>query len=54
MPKRVVELIWSAGRGDFGNHHSIDVWGAMPHWVMLIIWKERSLRTFEWIECLSV
>ena len=53
MQKRVVELM-GAGKGDFGDHHSIDGWGAMPHRVMLIIWKGRSLRTFDWIECLSV
>ena len=49
MPKTVVELL-ACWQGKFGRHRNFAIWMAMPHCLMLCIWRERNNRHFEDLE----
>jgi hypothetical protein len=53
MPARVVDLL-SSWMGGFGKSRSALVWGAVPHCVMWLLWRERNNRVFEGQEVTSL
>ena len=44
-------FIWMGG---FGKSRSALVWGAVPHCVMWLLWRERNKRVFEGQEVTSL
>ena len=46
MPHGVSDL-FSSWQGSFGGHWSIDLWMAVPHYVLWCIWREQNSRCFE-------
>ena len=53
MLARVVDLL-ACWMGDFGKSQSALVWGAVPHCVMWLLWREWNNRVFEGIEVTSM
>ena len=46
MSKTVVELL-ACWQGNFSHHRNGVIWMAVPHCLMLCIWRERNNRCFE-------
>jgi hypothetical protein len=53
MPAWIIDLFIS-WMGRFGKSHSALVWGAAPHCVMWLLWRERNNRVFEGQEATSM
>ena len=49
MPYVVVELL-ASWQGRFGGISSLEIWNAIPHYLMWCIWRERNTRCYEGCE----
>jgi hypothetical protein len=53
MLDKVVDLL-ACWKGDFGKSQLALVWGAVPHCVMWLLWRERNNCVFEGVETTSL
>jgi hypothetical protein len=53
MLSQIIDL-FTSWMGGFGKSRSALVWGAVPHCVMWLLWRERNNRVFEGQEVTSL